>query len=522
LGSRPPRRPPWLPRTFASQVQPIGSEQAKDVFAPVVAIGAIRPRVEWVPEAPDSLGPDIIQHSRDIGLTLDPEQELVLNGAAGLRDDGKWQTREVGGNMPRQNGKGEILIARELAGLFFLGERLIIHTAHEFKTSAEHFNRLESVVRDCPELHAQVKRSASGRIIGYRYSHGEESIELQSGARIEFKTRTKSGMRGFAGVDLLVLDEAMIISEAAHSAAMPIIRASKAERGPQLWYTGSAVDQETMDNGIVWTRVRERGIAGEDPALAYFEWSLDYEHPDDVPDEVVSDPHFWRLVNFAIERGRVTEEHMGWERRAMSFRAFVVELLGVGDYPDTDVSADVLVSTEDWLALEDRESVLLDPICLAFDVSPERHTAICAAGLNERGKFHVELITAGHGTGWLTQRLVELYAKHEVIEIVCDGYGPSAAMARKAEEAGIKVRRLDSNEYGQACGVFVDAIGESTLRHIGQDEILHAIRGAKARPLVDRWAWSRTKSTVNISPLVAATLALWSATENDVGDVHIF
>jgi hypothetical protein len=43
---------------------------------------------------------------------------------------------------------------------------------------------------------------------------------------------------------LLVLDEAMIISEAAHSSAMPIIRASKAERGPQLWYTGSAVDQE--------------------------------------------------------------------------------------------------------------------------------------------------------------------------------------------------------------------------------------------------------------------------------------
>jgi hypothetical protein len=40
--------------------------------------------------------------------------------------------------------------------------------------------------------------------------------------------------------------------------------------------------------------------------------------------------------------------------------------------------------------------------------------------------------------------------------------------------------------------------------------------------LVDRWAWSRTKSTVNISPLVAATLALYSAIENDVGTVEIF
>ena len=85
---------------------------------------------------------------------------------------------------------------------------------------------------------------------------------MQDGRRIEFKTRTKTGMRGFAGVDLLVLDEAMIISESAHSSSMPIIRASKTPRGPQLWYAGSAVDQETMDHGVVWTRVRERGIAG--------------------------------------------------------------------------------------------------------------------------------------------------------------------------------------------------------------------------------------------------------------------
>lgn len=53
-------------------------------------------------------------------MTLDPEQELVLEGALGVREDGKWQTREVGLNMPRQNGKGEILLARELFGLFEL------------------------------------------------------------------------------------------------------------------------------------------------------------------------------------------------------------------------------------------------------------------------------------------------------------------------------------------------------------------------------------------------------------------
>ena len=482
----------------------------------------VRPRVHWVPVPARSLGGDAVAFARRVGMTLDPEQELVLEGSLGVRGDGRWQTREVGVNMPRQNGKGEILIARELFGLFELGERLVIHAAHEFKTSAEHFQRLEAVVRDCPELHARVKRSETGRIVGYRYSHGEESITLQDGARIEFKTRTKSGMRGFAGVHLLVLDEAMIISEAAHSSAMPIIRASKSERGPQLWYTGSAVDQETMDHGVVWTRVRERGIAGDDPALAYFEWSVDAEHPDDVSDEMMVDVDLWEQVNFAIVRGRVTVEHMEWERRAMSQRGFAIELLGAGDYPPTDASADVLVQLEDWLALEEPESVLVDPVCLAFDVSPDRQVAISAAGINEQGKLHVEVVAAGSGTGWVQAKLVELYAKHDVEEIVCDGYGPSAAIARRVDDAGITVKRLDSSEYGIACGLFVDAIGESALCHLGQEEMSAAIRGAKARPLVDRWAWSRTKSTVNIAPLVAATLAHWSAVECSVGEIHIF
>jgi hypothetical protein len=482
----------------------------------------IRPRIHWVPECEEAFGDGAVEFARRVGLTLDPEQEMVLAESLGIREDGRWQTREVGVNMPRQNGKGEILIARELFGLFELRERLVIHTAHEFKTSAEHFNRLEAVVRECPELHDQVKRKSTGTVIGYRYSHGEESIELQDGRRIEFKTRTKSGMRGFAGVDCLVLDEAMIISDAAHQSALPIIRSSKAERGPQVWYAGSAVDQEIHDHGVVWTRVRERGIAGDDQSLAYIEWSLDFEHPDDVPDVVADDPENWRAVNFAIAHGRILEEHMAWERRALSDRAFKVELLGVGDPPPTDGSADVLISQEAWAEVLDSTAVMVDPVCLAWDVSPERHSAIVAAGRDERGHWLVEVIHARSGTGWLVERLIDLYEKHEIAEVVCDGFGPAAAIANRVDEAGIKVKRMDSGDYGKACGLFVDCVGEKTLRHLGQEELDSAIRGARARPLVDRWAWSRTKSSMNISPLVAATLALWSAVENNVGTVEIY
>ena len=71
-----------------------------------------------------------------------------------------------------------------------------------------------------------------------------------------------------------------------------------------------------------------------------------------------------------------------------------------------------------------------------------------------------------------------------MVEIVCDGYGPSAAIGRKVDEAGITVKRLDSQEYGIACGLFVDAIGEQQLGHLGQEEMTAAIRGAKAGRLL--------------------------------------
>ena len=54
-----------------------------------------------------------------------------------------------------------------------------------------------------------------------------------------------------------------------------------------------------------------------------------------------------------------------------------------------------------------------------------------------------------------------------------------------------------------------DTVDEKGLRHLGGLELRQAVKGATKRPLGDAWAWSRRNSTVDISPLVAATLALW-------------
>ena len=82
-----------------------------------IVAGAQEPRISLVPDYVASTGPDAIELAALAGLHLDPWQQLVLTHSLGERPDGKWAAFEVGLVVPRQNGKGSILEARELAGL---------------------------------------------------------------------------------------------------------------------------------------------------------------------------------------------------------------------------------------------------------------------------------------------------------------------------------------------------------------------------------------------------------------------
>lgn len=483
--------------------------------------GLVAPRISLVADADDwSLGDQAVEWALAHGIKLDAEQQMMLRSMLGLDEEGRWAAFECAMNAPRQNGKNEVLIALELFLLFVVGVMSIVHSAHEFKTSSKHRDRMESVIRANDDLLARVKRSpaAPGRIVGFRYSHGDESIELDTGAKIEFRTRTKTGMKGFDDVGAVVLDEAQVLSEWAHGSMVPTMRASKAEHGPLLVYSGNAPDRDRDDHAIVWTRVRERAIAADpEDSLVYHEYSLDFESPDDVPEDVLMDPEQWQRVNWAMGRGRITVKHMQNEMRSLGRRQFIIELLGVGDYPDTDMAGNSEIDQETWAALEDEESVLVDPVCIAYDVSPGRRTSIVAAGLNGDGVWHVELIHARAGTGWVADRMAELVAKHDVVEVVCDGFGPASSIASDVEQAtGMRVRRLKTGEYADACGVFANEVDERRIRHIGQDDLTTAVRGARTRPLVDRWAWSRSKSKTDPGPLIAASAALWSAMDREL------
>ena len=443
--------------------------------------GAQRPRVASWPKARSSAGAEAVDLASSVGLVLDDWQRFALDCALGERADGKWSAFEVGIVVPRQNGKGAILEARELAGLFLFDEQLILHSAHEFKTAAEAFRRVLALVEASDDLRKRVRK--------VRTSHGEEGIETTSGQRLRFVARSTGSGRGFSG-DCVILDEAYRLPQEALGALLPTL---SARPNPQLWYTSSAghVDSDVLRS------VRDRGI-GKDPNLAYLEWSAD-------PALQVDDRAGWRAANPALGI-RIEEEHIARELAAMPAEEFARERLGIWSDPG---AADTALSMPFWESCVDLSSSALDPVAIGVDVSPDGAGAIAVAGQRQDGLLHVEVLDHQPGTSWVVERVQALVRRWSPSCVVLDVGSPAGALLPDLERAGVVVRKVAGREMAQAAVALAAHIDQTTLRHRQQPDLDAAVAGARRRVVGDLWAFGRRGSFADISPLVAVALASW-------------
>ena len=464
--------------------------------------GDQRPRLFSAPPSTLSEGHRVRKLAAGAGLLLDPWQEYVLDIGLGRRDDRMWAAFEVALIVSRQNGKGSILEALELAALFVddFGAELILHSAHEFKTAAEAFLRIQTLIAD--------NRPFANRVARIRMAAGQEAIELKNGKRLRFIARSKGSGRGFTA-DLVILDEAYNLGSDEMAALLPTL---STRPNPQVWYTTTA----GMETSTQLARVRERGLTGTDSSLAFFEWSVDENAYD------AGDPVDWARANPGMGI-RISPEYIGRERAALDADAFARERLGVGVYP-TDLSdAWQVISKAAWLDALDPRSLPEDPVAFSADAMPGgSHAAIGVAGRRPDGLMHVEVVDHHPGTAWVVPRLAELVRKHSPCAVVVDPSGQAGSLIGDLEAAGVEVLQPSARDAAQACGQFFELVTDSrSLRHSGDPFLLAALGGASSRPLADAWAWDRKSPVTDICPLVAVTLALWGhklkAPLSDVG-----
>ncbi|WP_405431122.1 terminase [Streptomyces anulatus] len=473
-------------------------------MTPEHVFGHQQPRLFTVPgNALSSAGQEAVEIAASAGLHLDPWQQHILDKGMGERADGSWDSFEICVNVPRQNGKGGVIEARELWGLFVGGEELILHSAHEFKTAKAAFKRIERLIKSTPDLHKRVKT--------YRQTVGEEGIELHTGQLLRFIARSKGSGRGFTG-DCNIMDEDMILGDEAMDALMFTMAAVP---DPQVWYLGSAgIGAPSVQLGRLRRRAEAALESGKpDPSLAYFEWSID-PHRDECPgsctahDDQDSDESILK-ANPGVGY-RLTLEKSRNERTSVSREGFARERLGVGTYPSDSADTWQVIGEDAWRSLAAAESAPEGEVVFAIDATPEQdHAAIAVAG-RWRGGTHIEIAHHQPGMGWVVAKAKRMQEEHKPRCWVVDAGGPAGSLIQELEEElGIKVVSPKMREVAMAAGQFFNAVADQSLSHIDQPLLATALAGAQKRPLGEAWAWARRGVGVDISPLVAATNAKW-------------
>ncbi len=475
--------------------------------------GSQTPRVANYPKYLLSAAPEVIDLAEHAGLVLDEWQRYVLTHGLGMSAGGLWTAPKVSVWVPRQNGKGGIIEALELAWLYLDEEPEIVHSAHEHRTSAKAYRRMERLIRQTPDLLAMVKQ--------FRHTNGEQQIELHTskcgggrdcgcpGRLLQYNTRSGTATRGFSSPKI-ILDEAQELDIDQMAAILPTVSAMP---NWQIWFLGTPPRRPDA-----WCYgLREDGEQAK-PRLAHFDWGADLNLNDPADRERVNDPELWYATNPAlgirIELQTVEDENTPSGLGAK----FPQERLGV--WQPRAIGGSGVISADLWQDLADTEASRPADVAFALHVNLTRtHAAIAYAGRRDDGHFQVGMVDYRPGTGWVVDRVVQLREKWNPIAVGVDTRSESLLL--ELEKAGITAPE-DPEEPGRgdlamptapeaasAFGLFVDTTRGSGLRHLDEAPINVALAGAKVRSLAGGQAWDH-RSEVEVSPLVAVTLALWA------------
>jgi hypothetical protein len=235
--------------------------------------------------------------------------------------------------------------------------------------------------------------------------------------------------------------------------------------------------------------------------LAYCEYSAE-------DDADLDDESQWVSCNPASP-ARITVEFIRQEREAMGDVEFARERLCLHD----GGRLQAVIPADEWHGISDPKSRIAGSRVFAVDVPPDRsHAAIVAAGEREDGRCHVELVDYRSGTSWVIARLSELSEKWGA-RVFLDPSAAAGGLMPDLMSAGVVPELFSGREMTQACGRFVDMVKDRRLAHYtGHDDhklLDVAVEAGRKRTVGEAWAWHRRDTSVDISPLVAATLAVF-------------
>jgi hypothetical protein len=455
------------------------------------------------PERP-TFGPQVAHVARALGFELMPHQRLVLDVGLEVDDRGHFAYREICLTEPRQSGKTSMLLALATWRATVFARA---HGAQRIAYSAQSgLDARRKLFEDWVPLLEGSEMAPLLRLV--RRAQGGESLVFSGGSRLAPLSSSASSGHGKV-IDLALLDEAFADVDDRREVAM--IPAMSTRRDGQLWITSTAGGPEAL----YLRRKVEAGRSAVERDVrdgrAYFEWSA----PDDV--DLEDESSWW---NYMPALGRtISPEVVRLDAQTMSpgafARSYANQWVTVTDSP-LDLDA--------WRACQVVETEHSGEVHLSVDCPPERNSAVIVASSWNDGTPSLEVLARRPGIGWVVAAVVEHYQRSQVRTVVAHGAGPIGSVLPELErELGAALHVATEAEMTKAAGLFATSVTEQRLRVLGDQALDDAVIGARQRKRGDAFTWSRRSLSTDLSPLVAASLALWSATTaGDGGALYVF
>lgn len=395
-------------------------------------------------------------------------------------------------SIPRQVGKTHMMAGLMFALCIARPKTTVLWTAHRARTHQETFGSMQGIAN----------RTEIAPFVGHiRKGAGQEAVLFTNESRILFGARENGFGRGFAEVDVIVMDEAQILTEKAMDDMVPATNAA-----PNGLVIMLGTPPRPTDPGEVFRNRRESALAGDKDTL-YVELSADEDGNIESRRQWAkanpSYPH--RTTESAILRMRkllgsddsFKREGLGiWDKNAVSLKVFKKDLWNerAGDRPeDGKIVYGVKFSSDG------------SEVALAGAVKPDE------------GPIFVEAIRSeplSMGTEWLKSFLVK--RKDSASQIVIDGKSGAGTLINDLREAGIKNKRIiiapTLDQVLVSHSTFENGYIQGGLSHSSQPELTEQALSASRRKIGKNggYGWEPPEGG-SVAFLDAATLAFWGA-----------
>jgi hypothetical protein len=421
---------------------------------------------------------------------MSPWQRQVWDVIGEIDDDGHRCYDTAITVVPRQAGKTWGIEAHNTDRAHAKGDNVGVYAAQ---------NRLMARTKIIDDY--QAKRLARCPLTAGRYkpvlSNGREAIEWGNGSKLAIISNTADAGHGWAEVDDVEIDEAFAHTDLTVITAMgPTMLASK---DPQL-IVASAVGDGTDGLLLHFEEVGVFSVKDPTSRVAFFKWAA----PDGVDHR---DPAVWARYHpgigtstsiEAIRRLLQQSDQATFERTILNRR------------PTFGQSR--VIDEATWARqCDDNQLIDLEPpYVLAFDVHHDRvSAAIAVCGTRPTGGLGV-IIDHKPGVSWLTPEIHRLRGQRSLAAVWADRRAGAGVTINRLTTSGCWVDEIQPIDFTTSCGTFCDLLDDGDLFHAGQPVFDTAVAGATTRPLGESKAWDRLRSKADVTPLCAATLAVWA------------